>query len=170
MTDERMGDGLWDALARLPAGSGVVFRHYGLPAANRRALFARIARIARQRRLVLIRAGSTRLGRGEAGTHNGQGGGIRTAAAHSRREAIAAIRRGADLLFISPVFATRSHPGATALGAARLGLLIAGLGVPVVALGGMNARRAQSLAKLGIHGWAAIDAWTRDQKRKAVPT
>ncbi|RYD48780.1 MAG: thiamine phosphate synthase, partial [Sphingomonadales bacterium] len=30
MTDERMGDDLWDALKRLPRGSGVIFRHYGV--------------------------------------------------------------------------------------------------------------------------------------------
>ncbi|MEJ8630952.1 hypothetical protein P0F65_16040 [Sphingomonas sp. I4] len=31
MTDERLGDGLWRALARLPPGSGVVFRHHATP-------------------------------------------------------------------------------------------------------------------------------------------
>ena len=161
MTDERMGESLWRALARLPRGSGVVFRHYALPIRERRALFARIARIARERRLLLIRAGDDWLGRGAMGAHNLRARGIRTAAAHSRREAIAAIRGGADLLFVSPVFATRSHPGTKALGRVRLGLLIRGLQVPVIALGGMNARRARSLSQFGTHGWAAIDAWTR---------
>ena len=37
MTDERQGDALWSALERLPRGAGVVFRHYSLPAAARRA-------------------------------------------------------------------------------------------------------------------------------------
>jgi thiamine-phosphate pyrophosphorylase len=73
---------------------------------------------------------------------------------------VAAIRAGADALFVSPVFATRSHPGAPALGRARLGLLIRGLRIPVIALGGMDRRRAASLRALGVHGWAAIDAWT----------
>ncbi|MEI9852948.1 MAG: hypothetical protein WDN24_21210 [Sphingomonas sp.] len=39
-------------------------------------------------------------------------------------------------MFVSPVFATRSHPGARTLGRMRLRLLIAGLRVPVIALGG----------------------------------
>ena len=168
MTDERMGESLWAALERLPRGSGVVFRHYGLSPAERRALFARIAKVARRRGLVLVRAGAA-TGRGAAGTHAQRGGGLTTWPAHSRREAIAAIRAGADALFVSPVFATRSHPGAKALGRARLGLLIRGLDVPVIALGGMDAQRAASLRPLRLHGWAAIDAWTR-QKRKAVPT
>jgi len=161
MTDERMGDGLWTALERLPRGSGVVFRHYGVSAAERWKLFAKVAQIARRRGLVLIRAGEP-AGRGEAGVHGLARAirpGLRTAPAHSRREAIAAIRGGADALFVSPVFPTRSHPGAQALGRVRLGLLIRGLGVPVIALGGMDARRANGLRALGVQSWAAIDAW-----------
>lgn len=169
MTDERMGESLWKALDRLPRGSGVVFRHYGLGLAERRALFARVEKIARKRGLVLIRAGKDRLGNKEAGVHAARGQGIRTRPAHSRREAVAGIRAGADLLFVSPVFATRSHPGARALGRMRLGLMIHNLSIPVIALGGMDARRAAGLQPLGIYGWAAIDAWA-DQKRKAVPT
>ncbi|MEI9852949.1 MAG: thiamine phosphate synthase [Sphingomonas sp.] len=68
MTDERMGAALWTALARLPRGGGVVFRHYSLPPGERRALFAEIAKVARRRRLVLVRAGAARL-RGEMGVH-----------------------------------------------------------------------------------------------------
>jgi len=153
MTDERMGDGLWGALERLPAGSGVVFRHYSVAHAERQHIFTKVERIARRRRLVLVLAGP-------GGEHN-QRSQTLTAAAHSRREVIAAIRAGAELIFVSPVFTTRSHPGARTLGRSRLGLMIRGLGVPVVALGGMDARKGRSLRQLGIHGWAAIDAWTR---------
>lgn len=160
MTDERMGDALWAALERLPRGAGVVFRHYGLPPVDRRALFARILKVARRRGLVLVRAGIEPM-RGESGTHGVRGRGIRTAPAHDRREAIAALRGGANALFVSPAFPTRSHPGAPALGRARFGLLVRGLDVPVIALGGMDAHKARSLRRFGIHGWAAIDAWTK---------
>ncbi len=122
MTDERMGDGLWDALARLPCGSGVVFRHYSLPAGERRALFEAIRRIARKRRLMLVWAGPHR-----AFPSHGRQRGALTAPVHSRREAVAAVRAGAKLLFVSPVHATRSHPGARALGVGRFGLMIRGL-------------------------------------------
>lgn len=159
MTDERMGESLWQALDRLPRGSGVVFRHHGLELAERRALFAKVSRIARRRGLVLIRAGAERLGRGEDGVHGRRGAGLRTWPVHSRREAMAGVRAGADLLFVSPVFPTRSHPGARTLGGVRLGLMIRNLPVPVIALGGMGGRRAAGLQPLGIHGWAAIDAW-----------
>jgi acyl dehydratase len=36
MTDPRMGEALWQALERMPRGSGVIFRHYGMP--GRRAM------------------------------------------------------------------------------------------------------------------------------------
>ena len=154
MTDERMGEALWPALGRLPRGSGVVFRHYAAP--DRAALLRRVAVIAARRGLRLVVAGG-----GGLHVHNARrriAGGIRTASAHSRREAIAAIRAGADAVFVSPVFATRSHPGAKALGRSKLGLMIRGLPVPVIALGGMNPQRARGLPQ-SIHGWAGIDVW-----------
>ncbi|MEO7468763.1 MAG: thiamine phosphate synthase [Sphingobium limneticum] len=154
MTDERMGESLWAALARLPMGSGVVFRHYSLATAERPALFERVARIARKRRLTLVWAGP----HSTLASH-GRHRGALTAPVHSRHEAVAATRAGAALLFVSPVHATRSHPGARALGGVRLGLMIGGLGVPVIALGGMDERRWRALRRLGLHGWAGIDAW-----------
>lgn len=167
MTDPRLGDALWDALAALPRGSGVILRHYQLPPGERGALFAKVRRITRQRGLTLIVAGQQRLGHAPG---HGRHRDALTAPVHSRREAIAAIRNGAGLLFVSPIHPTRSHPDAPALGPARFGLLIRGLNVPVIALGGMDERRWRALKPLGVHGWAGIDAWAPDQKRIAVPT
>lgn len=163
MTDPRMGEALWTALERLPRGAGVVFRHYQLPPAERAELFARVRRVARRRRLVLLVAGAPL--RGADGRH-GCGTDVRvhgltTGAVHHRRDLVEARRARVDAVFASPVFATRSHPGAPALGRARFGLLIRGMRVPVIALGGMDARRARSLAPFRIHGWAAIDAWAQ---------
>lgn len=161
MTDERMDERLWPALDRLPRGSGVVFRHYGLAAPARLLLIRKVAKVARRRGLVLVRAGSPLEARFEDGVHNFARSlrpGIKTAAVHNRREAIAAQRKGADLLFVSPVFATRSHTGARALGRVKFASLIRGIETPVIALGGMNGRRAKSLP--GIYGWAGIDAFS----------
>ncbi|SFP82782.1 thiamine-phosphate pyrophosphorylase [Sphingomonas rubra] len=154
MTDERMGTGLWRALRRLPPGSGVVFRHHATPAAERRALFVRVRRIARARRLVLVAADPPL-----PHARHGRVAGATTWPAHDRREALAGVRAGAAVLFVSPVFATRSHPGAAGLGAARAARIGRGLGVPVVALGGMSERRWRRVRALGFAGWAAIDAW-----------
>ena len=57
MTDERLGESLWQAIDNLPRGAGIVFRHYATERKARRALFRRVAKIARQRGLVLLRAG-----------------------------------------------------------------------------------------------------------------
>lgn len=172
MTDERISD-LEAAVARLRRGDGIVFRHYATPPAERRRLFALLLRIARRRGLVLVRAGATPMP-GEMGVH-GRGRpsrpGVRTWPAHSRREAIAGVRAGADVLFVSPVFATRSHPDARSLGPARAAAIVRGLPVAAIALGGMDAERYRAIKRLGFSGWAAIDAFDAPvQKRKAVPT
>jgi thiamine-phosphate pyrophosphorylase len=158
VTDERLGETLWPAIKALPRGAGIVFRHHATDSATRRALFARIRTMARQRGLTLIRAGATRLP-GEQGVHNGAGRGLRSAAVHSLAEGLAARRRGVDVIFVSPVFATRSHPGAPALGALRAAMIARVAGLPAIALGGMDARRFRRVKTLGFHGWAGIDAW-----------
>lgn len=161
MTDERMGAGLWRAVRRLPRGSGIVFRHHATPPAERRKLFSRLLRVARARGLVLVRAGEVPF-RGEMGVHKGALGGLRrgslvTWPVHDRREARAAQRAGADVAFVSPVFATRSHPGAAVLGVRAADRLAAGLPMTRIALGGMDSRRFRRLR--AFTGWAAIDAW-----------
>lgn len=150
LTDERMGGALWSALRRLPPGSGVIFRHHATPPAERRRLLLRVRRIAGARRLVLVVAGAR-------GGHN-RGPGARTWSAHDRREAIAGAAAGAGVFLVSPVFATRSHPGAPALGPMRAARIARGLGV-AVALGGMTQRRWRRIARLGFAGWAGIGAW-----------
>ena len=115
MTDERMGAGLWPALARLPRGAGVVVRHYGLELETRRLLMLKVVSVARKRGLILVIAGGNHAAPG-AGVHNGGRrlhGPLKTASAHSRREAIAAVRSGADAVFVSPVFG--SIPGTVQL-------------------------------------------------------
>lgn len=156
MTDERMGDGLWRALERLPRGGGVVFRHYALEPGERRRLFARVRRVALRRGLVLVRAGETRMS-GEMGTHARHGFGVVTWPVHDVREARWARRVKADAVFVSPVFATRSHPGTVALGARRARAIGRVSGTAVIALGGMNEVRFRCVC--GFHGYAAIDAW-----------
>lgn len=163
MTDERREGALWGDLARLPRGGGVIFRHYDTPAAERRMLFERVRRIARARGLVLVRAGAVPM-RGEAGVHGQRGRGLVTWPAHDRRQALAGVRAGATMLFVSPVFATRSHPGARGIGAARAATIARGLPVVVIALGGMDMRRWRRIRALGFDGFAAIDAWGRPRR------
>jgi thiamine-phosphate pyrophosphorylase len=161
ITDERLGDALLPALDRLPPQyGGIVFRHYRLPDMERRALFDRVRAVARRRGLLLLLAGAAGQARtwGADGSHGrGPGDGLRSAPAHSLAEIRAAERDGAAFLFLSPVFATRSHPGVRPLGPARFNFLARRTDLPVIALGGMNPIRARRLR--GAYGWAGIDAW-----------
>jgi thiamine-phosphate pyrophosphorylase len=164
MTDERQGEALWPALERLPFGSGIVFRHYGLPYEARRALFLRVRAIARRRGLTVLLGGSQSeaLAWGADGSH-GRGprsspGRLRSAPAHDLAEIQSAERAGADLIFLSSVYATRSHPGAKPLGPRSFSALARSTRLPVIALGGMDARRASKLD--AAYGWAGIDAFS----------
>ena len=158
MTDERLGDRLFEAVERLPERPGIVFRHYSLARDVRRALFDALG--ARRPDAVLLLAGPAEQAAewGADGSHGrGRGGGLRTAPAHNLAEIRAAEEAGAALLFLSPVFATRSHPGAPALGADKFAELAAQTRIPTVALGGMDEERLRTLD--GAYGWAGIDAW-----------
>ena len=179
ITDERMGDGLMAAVARLPRGAGIVFRHYGMPARERRALFEGVQRVASRRGITILLGGPPSLARAwkAAGSHGPPAGhmrGLRSVPVHTLKEIRAAEQGGARLLFLSPLYPTASHPGRPALGRARFARLARSTGLPVIALGGVDHRRARSAASLGAEGWAAISAWLdqplpADQKRKAVP-
>jgi thiamine-phosphate pyrophosphorylase len=168
MTDARFGDDLLPAIRRLPFGSGVVFRHYHLASVERRRLFGQVRRICRQRGQMLVLAGSEMIAlRWHAdGFHCRSGKALsrlpRTAPVHNRAELVEALRNGADLLFISPLFATTSHPGNRALGIGAFNSLARQSGdARVIALGGMNRGRTQMLTGKLVHGWAAIDAFRK---------
>lgn len=168
-TDERLGgpapdDPLWAAIRRMPRGGGIVFRHYSLPSEHRRALLKAVLALARRRGLLVLGAeiDGTPDGRhlpGHARNRHRPRRGLLAAAAHDRRGLLQAFREGADLVFLSPAFPTRSHPGGRVLGPARFGLAAAGAPGPVIALGGMDAGRLRRLAPLGAAGFAGIDCW-----------
>jgi thiamine-phosphate pyrophosphorylase len=166
MTDARFGDELIPAIRRLPSGSGVIFRHYHLPHVERRKLFGKVRRVCSQRGHSLFLAGSERLAlRWHADGFHQRGESARSrllqsAPVHNRIELREARRNRADLVFISPVFPTRSHPGAKALGLLALNRLARQAGsAAVVALGGMTQTKARALNPSTTHGWAAIDAF-----------
>ncbi len=164
MTDERQAEGLWRAVRRLPPGAGIVFRHKATPEPARRALFARLRRIARQRGLILLLAAddTTALRWGADGSHHRAAGPPRfgTAPAHNIAELRAAERSGACAIFLSPLHPTRSHPGVPALGRLRFAALARATRLPVIALGGMDGKRGAMAMQVGAYGWAAIDAWS----------
>jgi thiamine-phosphate pyrophosphorylase len=177
------------AAARLPPGlCGVVLRHDDDP--NRAALGRRLRALCRRRRLALVVAGDWRLAwRLRCGLHLRAGrwphaakprtamrsgaarGVFVTSSAHSATELQRARRRGVRLAFLSPVFATGSHPDAAALGVRRWAALaaavtshglagrgLAGHGLAVAALGGIDGSTARRLPRMTCAGAGAIGA------------
>ena len=78
-----------------------------------------------------------------------------TVAAHSPRGLHAPY---ADAALLSPVFATKSHPGAALLSAPRARLIVRNAALPVLALGGVTAQNAALLPGFsGIAGISSLD-------------
>jgi thiamine-phosphate pyrophosphorylase len=158
------------AAARLPAGSGVILRHYDDPA--RDALARALADIARQRALVLLIGRDSALAErvGAAGVHLPESelgwvarvrrrpSWLVTVAAHSLAALNKAERAGADAALLSPVFETASHPGARTLGPYQFATLSRRAKLPVYALGGINEINAALLLGSAAIGIAAIGA------------
>jgi thiamine-phosphate pyrophosphorylase len=155
----RMADPL-AAAARLPRGlGGVVLRHAVAP-----GLALALARLCRARGLALSVAGDWRLAAAlGAGLHLRDGRRPGPAprwlrAATSSAHDVAALRRArrqGALAFLSPAFATASHPGVAGLGPCRWGLMARRGGV-AAALGGLDGRRVRRLP--GCAGAGAIAA------------
>ena len=141
ISDPRLGDVL-ASVRRLPRGTGVVLRHHDLPSAERRLLLRRVRRLAAARGLIVVDEASGEVAR-----------------VHDARELRHARLGGAGMVFLSPLFATRSHPEWKALPRMRAAAL-ARLGKrEVLALGGMDERRFARVRALGFVGWGGIDGW-----------
>ena len=164
--DDRLPDPL-AAVAALPRGAMVIVR--ARARATRAGLAAAI--LARRRDLFVLIADDPALAArlGADGLHLPQARAreaahwrachprwLISAAAHSRRATLAAV----DLIVLSPVFATLSHPGAPALGAVRANAIARAANKPVYALGGIDARNARLLS--GFAGVAAVGALAAD--------
>jgi thiamine-phosphate pyrophosphorylase len=67
---------------------------------------------------------------------------------------------GADAVFVSPVFATASHPDRRALGSTRFATLT-GDGAAIYALGGIETKTIRRLAAHRLVGIGLIGGWVR---------
>lgn len=163
LSDERNDAGLEAALATLPRGSGFVFRHYHLDDRAREGRFRALAAAAAASGHLTLLSGQIALAQ-EWGADGVYGAAARVAAAanglmkiataHDGDELVEAGRAAADGVFLSPVFPSRSHSEAEALGIHGFHVLAQQSPVPVIALGGMTKARAETL-----HWprWGAID-------------
>lgn len=168
MTDPRFGDELLDAICRLPFGSGVIFRHYALDEEQRYKLYRMVKRVCRRRRHVLLLAGDERhaIYWHADGFHQRSARSsklIHSVAVHNAQELQQAKRLNADMVLVSPLFATSSHHGQRPLGRLAFNRLAAQAhNVKVIALGGVTRQKARSLNPRLIHGWAAIDTFRKN--------
>jgi thiamine-phosphate pyrophosphorylase len=155
------------AAKRLPRGTAVVFRHFGAPDRARTA--RRLAAACRSRGLVLLIAADPELARrvGADGVHWPEGliphrrdtaFRLVTAAAHSAPALTKARVATFDAAILAPVFPTRSPSGNPPLGLFHASQLARGAGLPVIAMGGVNADTARRLAGRGFAGVAAVEA------------
>jgi len=159
--------------ARLPRGSGVIYRAFGR--ADAYEIGRRLAASCRSRGLVLLVGADERLAAsiGADGLHLpepmvGQAPLIRarrprwlvTGASHSRAALGRARSAGVDATLLSPVFPSRSASAGRPLGPLRFAALARDARLPVYALGGVNGRTAPRLLGSGAAGVAAVEAWT----------
>ena len=162
-----------DIAAHLPAGCGMIYRHFGEPHARERARLLR--HISRDRGLVFlvgeddglaaeVEADGVHLREHSLERANGvaRPEWIVTAACHGA-EALRRAERldGLDAVFISPVFASASPSarGAAPLGAHGVRTLAETSSLPVYALGGITCDTVEQLRGCGLYGVAAVDAF-----------
>jgi len=167
MTDERMSDRLWEAIARLPDDDGgIVFRHSNTDKEKRAGLAREVAAICRRRGLMLGVAGDADLARAVGADFVHRPDTTTTLPTsmpvHNLGQAREAAWLGAALAFVSPVFPTRSHRGQAALGPANAEILARASNTVAIALGGMDGAKFASLQSGVFHGWAGIDVWLGD--------
>ncbi|MEM8772334.1 MAG: thiamine phosphate synthase [Pseudomonadota bacterium] len=155
----------------MPEGAAVILRDYSMPrrgayAARLRALCARYgliflvgADIALAKK---VRANGVHLPSWALHEKSPDLAGlIVTAACHDEADLRLAAQRGADAVYISPVFPTQSHPSAGTLGPERLKALAGVSTPPVMALGGVDQTNAALLAHRNVVGFGAIGAFSR---------
>lgn len=166
MTDERLGDRLWQAMDALPDDAGLVLRHYRTPPEAREVLARRVAEVCHRRGLTLAVARNTGLARelGARLVHNpvdDRGAMPFSRAVHSIEEGQAAAAAGAELIFVSPIRITRSHPDQKPLDRETAIRIVKDFPGHAIALGGVDRKEFQRLEQYGFYGWAGIDAWIR---------
>ncbi len=163
-----------EQLARLNEDDALVLRHYELSPLKRLNLAQALRQATKTAGVRFLIAGDDRLVsevRAD-GLHlpswltkhggvrtAGKPGWLVTAAAHNEIELRRAIAVGADAVMLSPVFPTRSHPGAPGLGVIRVAQLAAVTSIPAYALGGMTPQSMHRLRGIRqLAGWASVSA------------
>ncbi|WP_198024122.1 thiamine phosphate synthase [Sphingorhabdus lutea] len=189
MTDERLdiqnaasGDdpaiahrGLFRAIAALPPRSIIIFRHYSLPMKNRIKLFTLIKKRAKKKGHAIFWAGHIfhAIKYGADGAHIPLWARRKfsnrcqihplslSISAHHAADINSASLYHPDFLILSPIFTTKSHVGQRPLGRMRFMKLSQLSHHHIIAMGGMNVRRAANMKNHIACGWAGINAFQK---------
>ena len=160
-------------IKKLPKNSAVIFREYDLESKEREILAREILAICRAKNHKFLIGKNLELARKlrADGVHfsdrdhlplqifnrqNWPRKFIFSFACHNFLSVLKSQQLKADMIFVSPVFATKSHLGVEPLGLRELSKIIRLSKIPIFALGGVSEKNINSLQKLGIAGFGGI--------------
>lgn len=156
-----------EAVAGLPRGSGVIYRHFDAP--DRTAVAAQLADLCNARNFYLLIAADPKLALsvGAFGVHWPEARlpeasrwkaqfAMQTASAHSRHAIWRARQAGMDAALVSKVYPSKSASPGLPIGPIRFRQMARQTDLPVYALGGVNADNAARTTGSG--GIAAVES------------
>lgn len=174
-------EGLPDAVdAAVSAGvDAVQLREKDLPPADLLPLARRLRDVTRGRALLLVNgqlevaleaaADGVHLPEDAAAVRRPREGFLLGRSVHSLEAARRAEAEGVDYLIVGPVYETRSHPGRPPAGITLVRKVAAEVGLPALAIGGVDAARVGEVVRAGAWGIAVISAILgRDDRRAAA--
>lgn len=160
-------------LKNLPSGTAIILRHTDplqlkklavsiLPKAHRlglKVLIANDMRLALKYGADGVHLSEKNVRHGPLRTFFTKPGFILSAATHSKRAIWWAKKANVNVVFISPVFSTKSHLNAKPLGVIRTLRLAKNHPLKNIVLGGITPLSCRRLKHKSIYGLAAIEAW-----------
>ena len=154
-----------DTSRKLPVNSGILIRSYNIE--NEKTIIKNIINLKKRKLHTVLVSGRHKSRSNIDGAHlpswlnssffiNKK---LISMSAHGPRDIRKSINIKADIIFISPIFDTTSHPESKNIGVIKLGLIAKLFKKPVIALGGINDNNISRLKGLPIVGCAGIDAF-----------
>ena len=173
-TDRKRCADLILAIRNLPKNSTVIFREYDLEIKEREEMARKIIKICREKNHKILIGKNLALARKlrADGVHfsdrdklpvqifnrkNLPREFILSFACHNFLSVLKSHQIKADIIFISPIFTTKSHPNVSPLGLAQLSKIIRMSKIPIFALGGVNKQNIRILQKVGAQGFGGVE-------------
>lgn len=173
-TDRKRCANLSLAITKLPKNSAVIFREYDLESDEREILAREIIAICRKENHKILIGKNLALARKlrADGIHfsdrdklplqiqshqNHPREFIFSFACHNFLSVIKSQSLKPNIIFISPIFKTKSHPNIAPIGLMQLSKITRHSKIPIFALGGVNKKNFYTLKKLGTQGFGAIE-------------